>query len=121
MISILANEPISLLDIDVARVVDQMVEPLKSHFDQIVLRVIDEANESYPVGLDLAAESKRPHIDFSLGAGERLREMVGKGLLSGFSSFWTVMTASGVKPFSLWWRFREDEILHKPPLHLGPT
>ena len=27
---------------------------------------------------DLAAESKRPHIDFSLGAGERLREMVEK-------------------------------------------
>src|SRR5208337_4206053 len=70
--------PISFLDLDLARAADQMVEPLKSHFDQIVLWIIDETDERYPIGLHVAAERKRSHIDFRLGARERVRNIVEK-------------------------------------------
>src|ERR1019366_455286 len=70
--------PISFLDMDLARAADQMVEPLKSHFDQIVLWIIDKTDERYPVGLHPTAELQRSHIDFHLGARESLRQMVEK-------------------------------------------
>src|ERR1019366_4845291 len=87
--------------------------------DQIVLWIIDKTDERYPVGLHPTAEVQRSHIDFHLGARERLRQMVEKRTPLCFLRFWTVITVSMLKPFSLRRCLRGIRVLHKTTAPFG--
>ena len=95
------QQPIPLLDRDFAWAMDQMIEPLKSHFDDIVFRVIDEANECDPIGLHLAAERKRPTSISTCEPESVFERWLKKGLHSAFSSFWAVRHLRGRAVFPM--------------------
>jgi hypothetical protein len=43
----------SILNIDFTRARDQMIQPLERYFHQIILRIVCNAEQRQPVGLDL--------------------------------------------------------------------
>src|SRR5262249_11112420 len=48
----------TVLDRDRTRLVDQVIEALERHLDEVILGVVGNADERQPLGLDLVAEVK---------------------------------------------------------------
>src|SRR5262249_6766334 len=60
-----------ILDIDVARLGDQMVQSLERHLDEVVIGIIGNAEQRQPLRFDLSAKAQRGDLDFGLLAFER--------------------------------------------------
>src|SRR5262249_27079269 len=57
-------------DIDVARLGDQMIQPLERHLDDVVVGIIGNADQRQPLRFDLIAKAERGDLDFGLFAFE---------------------------------------------------
>jgi hypothetical protein len=76
MISRLVSPPAQFVDIDLARLVDHVIEPLKGHFDNIVVGIVYKAEKRQPFCLDLVAKGERHDLDFRLLGSKRLRDTI---------------------------------------------
>jgi hypothetical protein len=55
-----------LVDIDLTRVSDKVVEPLHQHLHQIVFWIVGNAQQRHPLGFDLVADFQRCDLDLGL-------------------------------------------------------
>jgi len=59
-------------DPHLARVADHVIDPFERDFDQVILRIVGDAEQRQPLNLDLVAEIERGDLDFGLLPGENL-------------------------------------------------
>ena len=65
-----------LVDPDLARLMDQMVQPIESHLSHVVLGIVDDTDQWQPFRLDVVANGQPYHFYFRLFGPELLGEFV---------------------------------------------
>src|SRR5215469_1780355 len=65
-----------ILDIDVTRLGDQMIQALERDLDNVIVGIVGNAEQRQPLGFDLIAKAQRGNLDFGLFAFERGRDAI---------------------------------------------
>src|SRR5215469_7386171 len=65
-----------ILDIDVTRLGDQMIQALERDLDDVIVGIVGNAEQRQPLGFDLIAKAQRGNLDFGLFAFERGRDAI---------------------------------------------
>src|SRR5215467_9497637 len=65
-----------VLDIDVARFGDQMVQAFERDLDDVIVGIVGNAEQRQPLRFDLIAKAQRGDLDFGLFAFERGRDAI---------------------------------------------
>src|SRR4029077_16784119 len=66
------------LDINLARIWDEMIQSLERDLDDVVVRVVGDAEQGQPLCLYLVAEAKRNDLDLGSFAFEHLGDAIEK-------------------------------------------
>src|SRR6266446_10669426 len=60
-----------ILDIDIARLGNQMIQSLERHLDDVIVGIVGNSEQRQPLRFDLIAKAQRSDFDFGLLAFER--------------------------------------------------
>jgi hypothetical protein len=76
-ISSAANPPgAPVLDINVPRLGDEMIQSLDRHLDNVIIGIVGNAEQRQPLRFDLIAKAERGDLDFGLFAFEHDRDAI---------------------------------------------
>src|SRR6516162_10887129 len=65
-----------ILDIDVTRFGDQMIQSFERNLDDVIVGIVGNAKQRQPLRFDLIAKAQRGNLDFGLFAFERGRDAI---------------------------------------------
>jgi len=79
-----------ILDVDVARLGDQMIQSLERHLDDVIVGIVGNAEQRQPLRFDLIAKAQRSDFDFGLFAFERARDAIATAVCRACGWSWQI-------------------------------